>query len=140
MEDQILRKNYPSGAGTRGMPCFSLAPARNSYPALRFRIRARGIISTCERTRATFPIVANKLRIASDPSFVTFVTPDHGVWSHTAGARRWTIEMTQFVFRQDHAVAAPGWMGRAEEGSKTVDQGMNYVLSSEEIERSENGH
>lgn len=48
--------------------------------------------------------------------------------------------MTQFVFRQDHAVAAPGWMAGAEKGSKTVDQGMNNVLSSEEIERSENGH
>ena len=136
MEDQSLRKNYPSGAGVRGMPRFSLAQARRSHAALRFRMRARGY----KHLRAHTRHIPNKLRIASGTSTVTFVTPDHGIWSHTARARRWTIEMTQFVFRQDHAVAASGWMAGAEKGSKTVDQGMNNVLSSEEIERSENGH
>lgn len=142
MGDQTPRKTCMTAADASGLPCFDLAQARRSRAARPLSIRARGVISTRVRVRAC--VISTDEVIpqapALGPSIVTYITPDHSVWSHTAGVRRWTIEMTQSVFFWGNALVAPGRKARTEQKIKTVEQRMGNALSHGEIKRSENGH
>ena len=91
-----------SANGDGGQCRIMFGDVRRSLAPSRFRIRARGLRCTCGRAIArvmpTDPGVPQDGR--SGPYFVTFVTQHQGIMSQTASACRWTIEMTQFVFRR----------------------------------------
>lgn len=142
METKRPGKSRASAAGNSRQRFAAIGDARQNLRVACFGGRARDSVGLRGRGHAPAmsPELANSPRRESGTSTVTFVTPEAGVWSQTVGACRWTIEMTQFVFRRVCGGTAPGWHAKSEKGTaKTVSQRMGNALIREEIEKSENG-